>query len=452
MHHTSRSPSLSVFACFQSLLFSRLSAAQLDLWWEQARLLLRREPILAFSQLLAALVYHVLMASGSLQTHVQELTGQRVSGAALSQRRQRLPWRLFEKILAAALRPRAEPHAHPQAFYRGLRLVGLDGTGFALSNTPQIVRALGKAASRRFRAAFARVKVAALVELALHNPIAATIGRDGESEYALAQRLIALLPPGSLLLADRLYGMAAFVVALLAHCREVGGEFLVRVKSNLKARRLQRLSDGSALVEVQTCGQSGQPKQTLTVREIFGRVRTRSGRWVTVRLWTSLLDARRDSARRLIALYAQRWEMELTVEEWKVEMRGSDRLASYTVQTASQEIAALLLAHALLVEVRCAVGKRAEVEVLQISFASTLRLVRALWTMLEIGEGLHTAAQERALVERTLREIGKTVIGKRRARSCPRAVRQTMVDWPRLIRRTEHHGEFQYQVIRHGKS
>src|ERR1043166_5153192 len=161
MQKTSRTPSLTVFACFQSLFFTRLSAPQLGRWWEQARTLLRREPVLAFSQLLTDLVYHGLMASGSLQAHVEELTGRRISGASLSQRRQRLPWKLFEKILAAALRPRAEPNHHPQAFYRGLRLVGLDGTGFALSNTPQIVRALGKAASRRFRAAFARVTGAA---------------------------------------------------------------------------------------------------------------------------------------------------------------------------------------------------------------------------------------------------------------------------------------------------
>lgn len=446
------SPSASVFACFQSLFFERLPARQLDRWWQQARALIRREPLLPFSQLLCALVYHGLMASGSLQTHVQELLGQQLSGSALSQRRQRLPWPLFERILAVALRPRAEPGVHPQAFYHGLRLVGLDGTGFALSNTPQIVRALGKAATRRFRAAFARVKLAALVELGLHNPLAAAIGRDGESEYALAERLLGSLPPGSLLLADRLYGLPAFVLRLLARCREVHGEFLVRVRRNLQTQLLERLADGSALVSARSARQKGQPQQTILVREIQGRVRTRAGRWVNVRLWTSLLDRQRHPARELLALYAQRWEIELTVAEWKIGIRGDDRLASYTVETAAQEIAALLLAHALLVEVRCAASERAELEVLRISFGTTLRLVQALWTVLQIGEGLHSAAQERALVERTLQAIGKAVVAKRRARSCPRAVRQTMTAWPRLIRRREAHGPIQYEVIAHGKS
>lgn len=446
------SPSASVLACFQSLFFERLPARQLDRWWQQARALIRREPLLPFSQLLCALVYHGLMASGTLQTHVEELLGQHLSGSALSQRRQRLPWQLFERILSVALRPRAEPGQHPQAFYQGLRLVGLDGTGFAAANTPQIVRTLGKAASRRFRAAFARVKLTALVELGLHNPIAAAIGRNGESEYALAQRLLGQLPPGSLLLADRLYGLPAFVLDLLACCRAVGGEFLVRVRRNLQTQVVRRLADGSALVSARSARRKGQPQQTIVLREIQGRVRTRAGRWVAVRLWTSLLDVRRHPARELLALYAQRWEMELTVEEWKVTMQGGERLASYTVETAAQEIAALLLAHAVLVEVRCAASERAKIEVLRISFGTTLRLVQALWSILEIGAGLHSPAQEQALVERTLQAIAKAAIAKRRSRSCPRAVRQTMTAWPRLIRRREAHGEFQYQVIPHGKS
>ena len=89
----------------------------------------------------------------------------------------------------------------------------------------------------------------ALVERGLHNPLAAAIGRHGESEYALAERLIGSLPSDSLLLADRLYGLPAFVAGVLRRCREVQAQFLVRVKANLRARCLPRLADGSALVE-----------------------------------------------------------------------------------------------------------------------------------------------------------------------------------------------------------
>ena len=64
-----------------------------------------------------------------------------------------------------------------------------------------------KARTRRGRAAFAKITTGVLLELGLHNPLAAAIGRRGESEWALAQRLLAQLPGRALLLADRLYGV-----------------------------------------------------------------------------------------------------------------------------------------------------------------------------------------------------------------------------------------------------
>jgi hypothetical protein len=60
-----------------------------------------------------------------------------------------------------------------------------------------------------------------------------------------------------------------------------------------------------------------------------------------------LLEPKRDPAERLRQLYAPRWEIELTIAEWKVQMHDGERLGRYTVQTAAQEIAALLLAHAV---------------------------------------------------------------------------------------------------------
>ena len=57
-----------------------------------------------------------------------------------------------------------------------------------------------------------------LLELGLHNPLAAAIGRQGESEWQLAGRLLARLPARALLLADRLHGCAAFAAEALAAC------------------------------------------------------------------------------------------------------------------------------------------------------------------------------------------------------------------------------------------
>ena len=208
---------------------------------------MRRRPAqVRASALIVSLVFHVIEGTGTLATHLALLGGGRVSDSNLSQRRARLPFALFENILAAALRPRACPLAHPQAFYAGLRLIGLDGTEFSVSNTPAIVQALGKAASRRFAAAFAKLSVCLLVELGAHNPLAAAIGAKGEKEFALARRLLKQLPSGCLLLADRLYGVGAFLTELRALWPESQGHFLVRVRSNLAPKLVERLGPMAA--------------------------------------------------------------------------------------------------------------------------------------------------------------------------------------------------------------
>jgi hypothetical protein len=81
------------------------------------------------------------------------------------------------------LRPLAGPRPHPEAFWQGWRLIALDGTQFSLTNTPQVLETLPKVRMRRGYAAFAKMTTTVLVELGLHNPVAAAIARHGESEW-----------------------------------------------------------------------------------------------------------------------------------------------------------------------------------------------------------------------------------------------------------------------------
>ena len=156
----------------------------------------RCPPRLSGCQLLAGLVYHVSQKRGSFGAHLQELTGQRISEAAASERRLAMPWEVFAALLEAALVPLAESARHPEAFYAGQRLVGIDGTQFSCGNTPRILGTMTKAASRRFEAAFAKLGCAVLVELGTHAPLAAAISAPdlAESESALAAELLGRLP------------------------------------------------------------------------------------------------------------------------------------------------------------------------------------------------------------------------------------------------------------------
>ena len=398
----------------------------------------RRPPTITATELIQGLVFHVVAEAGTLAQHVKQLTGKDITDGALAQRRALLPAAVFEQLMSAALQPKAQPEKHPEAFYHGLRLCGVDGSLFSVTNTPQVKKQMRKAKSRRGRAAFPKVGVAVMVELGLHNPLAAALGANGESEMVLAKRVLAAQPERSLLINDRYYGVAELLVGLPSQGER---HVLARVKTNLKRRLLEVYPDGSALVEIR----SG--KGTRLVREILGRVQ-RGGRGpvTTVRLWTSLLDWRQYPAAELLALYGRRWEQEVFYKELKVDMRSTPYLQSHTPLTAIQEIAALILAYAVLVDCRVEAARVGEVGVLRISFLKTLQVIQGLWQFLELSADLLGPKQVRLVIRRALRQIANRAIPKRRARSCPRALRQPVSSWPRLRKNTYRAGTLDYSV------
>ena len=387
--------------------------------------------------------------AGTLAEHFAQLFQDSLCDSSLSERRTRLPWEVFTELMHLGLRTLAQAATHPEAFWRGWRLVALDGTQFSLTNTPQIKATARKAKSRRGRAAFAKITTGVLLELGLHNPLAAAIGRGGQSEWVLALALLAQVPAQALLLADRLHGCAAFVAAALAACAKGGSHFLIRARTNIKAQVIKRFKDGSRLVRVPV-RQKGQPRvivQWLELREIRVRVQRPGHRAQELRLWTSLLDPKSAPAQELIELYARRWEHELYYRELKRQLRKSEVLQSHTLETGAQEIAAVVLASALLARerVRAATG---QTPVLRVSFVKTLELMRPLWLVLALGGDLLSARQQQQLTERFLERAGRHVTPRRkRPRSCPRAVRQPVSGWPRLLKNQSWEGPVHFKVL-----
>jgi hypothetical protein len=401
------------------------------------------------AHLLPALVFHVMNGAGTLSEHCLQLFDEALADSSWSERRARLPWEVFAQLMRLGLRALAVATAQPEAFWRGWRLVALDGTQFSLTNTPQVKAATRKARSRRGRAAFAKITTGILLELGLHNPLAAAIGRAGQSEWALALELLARMPARALLLADRRHGCAAFVAAAQAACQKVGSHFLIRARTNIRVQTVQRFKDGSRRVRVPV-RQKGKPRVItawLEVREIRVRVQRPGHRAQELRRWTSLLNLREAPALELVELYARRWEHELYYREIKRPLRQSEVRQSHTVETGAQEIAAVVLASALLARAR-AQAAAGEVPVLRVSFVKTLELLRPLWLMLALGGDLLSRRQQQALTERFLERAGRLVTRRRRhPRSCPRSVRQPVSGWPRLLQNQSWKGPVHFKLL-----
>lgn len=407
-----------------------------------------RKPRVPVTQLLQALTFHVMQGAGTLAEHFFELFQEPLANSSWSDRRIRLPWEIFADLMQRALRPVATRRAHREAFWRGWRLTALDGTQYSVTNTPQVTATTTKAQSRRGRAAFAKITVNVLLELGLHNPLAAGIGRQGESEWELARRLLAQLPKRVVLLGDRLYGVPAFIIHAWTACQRVGSHFLFRVPRHLTAQTLKRLPDGSRRIRVaiREKGRRSRIQQWLELREIRVRVGRPGFRRQELRLWTSLLSARTAPALELAQLYATRWEHELYFREAKRVLRQTDVLQSHTVVTAAQEIAAIVLATALLARERARAAD-GQVPVLRLKFGVVLAVVRSMWFLLGPCEDLLTARQKQQIVQRGEALMRRCVTAKRRSRSNPRAVRQPIRKWPRLMETHSVEGPLQFTIL-----
>jgi hypothetical protein len=389
---------------------------------------------LSRGQLLAALLFHCTVGwAGSFGEHLFCLLGIPMAESSLSQRRQAVPFAVFEELLRRLLRPLPPRPAPAHGRYRRWLLAGLDGVSFSLANTPAVRQRCRKGGNQKGRAAFAKLQCAALVELGLHNPLAARLGRHGESEWKLALGLLGQLPARCLLLADRLYGCGAFLVAAGQILRSRGGHFLVRVKRGLKVlRRGRRLPDGSRLVTIKALDPENHHRvvATLEVREIWATLRRPGFRPVRLRLWTSLLDWQSAPAAELVELYARRWEQELYFRELKHELGVNDLLRSQTLETAAQEVAAMIIGSSLIAHERACLQPGEELSH-RLSFRKTWETLEPLWLTLLLGADILTEAQKQQLCERFYELAARRTMPKKRVRTCPRVLRQPQRPWPR---------------------
>ncbi|MGH9162438.1 MAG: IS4 family transposase, partial [Vicinamibacteraceae bacterium] len=381
-----------------------------------------RKPRVPLTQVLPTLTFHVMQDAGTLAEHLFQLFRTPLADSSWSDRRLRLPWEIFAELMRRALRPRATPRQHREAFWRGWRLVALDGTQFSLTNTPQVTATFQKARTRRGRAAFAKITTAVLLEVGLHNPLAAAVGRAGESEWVLAQRLLAQLPRRALLLGDRLYGVVAFARLAHATCRRVGSHFLLRASRTVKPRVIKRLADGSRLVglPVRAPRNPNRIVEWLEVREIRVQVTRAGHRTHVLRLWTTLCDPRAAPALELARIYAGRWEHELYFREIKRQLRRTALLQSHTVETGAQEIAAIVLASAVIASERARAATE-EIPALRVSFGQVLNIVRGLWLFFGPFDDVLTDQQKTRVIRRGRALIRRRLTAPRRSRTCPRA-------------------------------
>jgi hypothetical protein len=241
---------------------------------------------------------------------------------------------LFEVVAGPLARPSA-----PGARYRRFRTVAFDGCGSL--RAPDLERNrgwLGKVRHKLAWAGYPAVSLMALAETGTRALIGAAFGPHDADEKAYACKLLHLLTPDMLVLADRGFDGNAFLAAVAA----TRAQFLVRIRADRRLPVLARLGDGSFLTRI------GE----LTVRVIDADVTVNCADGTVIRgryrLATSLLDARRDPAAALARLYHERWEVESAFYALRCTLLNGRVLRSGDPAGLEQELWALLTLYQLI--------------------------------------------------------------------------------------------------------
>jgi hypothetical protein len=243
------------------------------------------------------------------------------SKVAIYKARQRLGPEPLELLFRAVASPLAQESTRG-AFYRGLRLMSLDGTCLDVADTPQNDAAFGRPGSGRGQGvgAFPQLRLVGLCESGTHAIVDAALGPYRSSEQALADQLWGSLEAGMLCLADRnFYSFERFQTA-----RQTGAQLLWRVKSDIGLPREQTLADGSYLTSIHArkdrrARRDGERARVVEYRLDDPALAEHEQRY---RLITTILDPDRGPANELAALYPQRWELESALDELKTHQRG----------------------------------------------------------------------------------------------------------------------------------
>jgi hypothetical protein len=342
--------------------------------------------------------------------------------SALCQARQRLGVTPVRRLHAAVVRPLARPD-RPGGHYRGLHLVGIDGTVLDVPDSPANARVFGRHRGGRGAAAFPQVRKLSLVELGTHAELAFVLKPCRRGEADMVAGLLRHLRPGMLLLCDR----GLFSYALWQQWQQRGVQLLLRVQSRLTLRPLQRLADGSYLAKIYPTSQHRQrDREGLVVRVIKYTLDDpqRVGHAQVHTLLTTLLDTHEYPARELIPLYHERWEHEVALDEQKThqaprQVGKEAHLRSETPAGVVQELYALSLGHyvtrALLAEAAASAGLDPD----RLSFCGCLRILRL--RLRECG-----GRPWRRWYEELLAEMAQERLPARRNRVNPRVVKRKM--------------------------
>ncbi|CAN5215795.1 hypothetical protein BH11MYX1_BH11MYX1_42440 [soil metagenome] len=239
--------------------------------------------------------------------------GVRVAPSSIVQARERLgdePLRwLFERTGATWAHASARTHD-----WRGLAIYGADGTTIRVPDSAENREHFGGQKTRwNSTSGYPLVRMVTLMALRSHILAGAQFGPYATAEGPLAEALWPLVPDHSVTLVDRGFLSARTLIGL--ERGGIGRHWLTRARSDLAHTRIERFAAGDELVELNVSSVARRKDASMPARWRMRAIRYQRRGFAPQMLLTSLLDPVRFPATEIIALYHERWEIELGYNE-----------------------------------------------------------------------------------------------------------------------------------------
>ena len=289
--------------------------------------------------------------------------------SAITQARQRLGAIPIETLYAEVVVPIAKKLTR-DAWYRGWRVVTLDGFVLDVADSDENVKAFGRPGVSRGKSAYPQTRVVGFVENGTHVVFGAEMDRCDVGEITIARRILSKLRRNMLCLADRNF----LCYPLWKEAVATGAKLLWRAKLKLVIPKSRKLADGSYLAKIYPSpNHRRQDRDGVTVRLIDYKI---DGFRESYRLVTNILDPAKGPALELARLYSERWTIETAFDEVKTHLRGSNVvLRSKLPELVRQDVFGLLLAHYGVRFVMHDAALSEDISTAELSFVHTLRVV-----------------------------------------------------------------------------
>src|ERR1051325_11159201 len=314
--------------------------------------------------------------------------------------------------------------------WRHFRLMAVDGSRLNLPDYPELRQYFGTA-SNSGGSHNAQAQLVMVQFPLARLPYAYALAPVKLGEVTLARQLLHGLSIFDLVLLDA--GFLSY--GLLWQIQQQSGHFVVRLRKNLNLRKLQDLGPGDQLVQWTPKDSRGNWRKEGLPRSIVLRVLTYKVRgFRPLKLLSNVLSAKEVSHQEFWGLtvsqegevltkglYNNRWEIETSYRELKVEQKLEGSLRSRTPEGIYYEVAGHILYYTLVRWLLVEAAVKAGVSPLRLSFKAALEAINDMWPMaLVAGE----AWRDAVLRPRLLEKMASHVVVERPCRQYPRSKKQ----------------------------